>query len=241
MYEFEARIRYSEVDFNGKLTWMSLLNYFQDTSTFQSEDLSVGVRFLTKQGFAWVLNAWQIDVVRLPELADHVILGTIPYEIKGFMGFRNFYMKDKKTGEMLAVANSIWTLMDIKNMRPSRVTQEMKDAYKQEPKLEMEYLDRKILFTSDGRYQEPVEVKPHHLDTNHHVNNGQYVQMALEYLPEDFKIKRLRAEYKKSALLSDRIVPVVYTQSSGIGVSLKTQDGEVFTNVEFQGEHKDFK
>lgn len=236
MYEFEARIRYSEVDLEGKLTWMALLNYFQDTSTFQSEDLSVGVRFLTKQGFAWVLNAWQIDVVRLPELADHVILGTIPYEIKGFMGFRNFYMKDKNTGEILAMANSIWTLMDINAMRPSRVTQEMKDAYNKEPKLDMEYLDRKILFTGEGKTEETIEVKAHHLDTNHHVNNGQYVQMALEFLPENFKIKRLRAEYKKSALLSDLIVPVVYKQPDGIGISLKTQDGDVFTNVEFQGE-----
>ena len=39
MYQFQSRIRYSEVDSEGRLTMASLINYFQDCSTFQSEDL----------------------------------------------------------------------------------------------------------------------------------------------------------------------------------------------------------
>ena len=43
MYTFESRIRYSETDSEGKLTIASLINYFQDCSTFQSQDLGLGV------------------------------------------------------------------------------------------------------------------------------------------------------------------------------------------------------
>lgn len=42
MYEMKARIRYSEVGTDGKLMLSALVNYFQDCSTFQSEDLGVG-------------------------------------------------------------------------------------------------------------------------------------------------------------------------------------------------------
>ena len=57
-------------------------------------------------------------------------------------------------------------------------------------------------------------MKHHHLDTNHHVNNGQYVSMAREYIPEEFTVHQLRVEYKKQAVLGDTIVPWV-SQEAG--------------------------
>lgn len=233
MYEFDARIRFSEVDVDGKLTVSSLLNYFQDTSTFQSEDEGVGTLYLQKHSLAWVLNYWQIDVVKLPVLCDKVKVGTIPYEIKGFLGKRNFYMRDAETGEMLAKANSIWTLMDIDKMKPCRVPDEIADVYELSDRLDMEYTDRKVRFDGQGDEREEIIVRKHHLDTNHHVNNGQYVQMAMEYLPEEAVIQRLRVEYKKSALLNDRIVPIVYKDTSKLGVELCADAKETYANVEF--------
>ena len=35
MYEFDSRVRYSEVDHHGTMTVPALINYFQDCSTFQ--------------------------------------------------------------------------------------------------------------------------------------------------------------------------------------------------------------
>ena len=67
MYEMKARIRYSEVGTDGKLMLSALVNYFQDCSTFQSEDLGVGVQHLKEQHGAWLMNFWQIQVSRYPE------------------------------------------------------------------------------------------------------------------------------------------------------------------------------
>ena len=39
MYQYQTRIRYSELDESGHLRPEALLDYFQDCSTFQSEDL----------------------------------------------------------------------------------------------------------------------------------------------------------------------------------------------------------
>ena len=43
MYAFDSRIRYSETDSEGYLTLDALLNYFQDCSTFHSEDVGLGI------------------------------------------------------------------------------------------------------------------------------------------------------------------------------------------------------
>lgn len=38
-YEFEGKVRYSEIDHRATMTLPALINYFQDCSTFQSEQL----------------------------------------------------------------------------------------------------------------------------------------------------------------------------------------------------------
>ena len=74
MYTFESRIRYSETDSEGKLTMASLIDYFQDVTIFQSEDIGKGVDYLKEQHLVWVLSAWQIVVERYPKLCEKVTI-----------------------------------------------------------------------------------------------------------------------------------------------------------------------
>lgn len=233
MYSFESRIRYSEAGSDGRLTLLGLLNYFQDCVTFHSEDLEVGVEYLSELHGVWVMNFWQIDVDRYPEFGEHVKILTHPYDFKLCLGSRNFGMHDE-SGERVAVANTLWTFLNTDTGRPMKPTEEMLEKYVIEPPYEMEYLDRKIVFEGEGEKMEPVEVRGHHLDTNQHVNNAQYVSVACDYLPEGFVIRRMRATYHKSALLGDMLCPVVYRGKEGcIGVSLCDESGKPYANVEF--------
>ena len=43
MYTFKSRVRYSEIDADGRLGILGMMNYLQDGSTFHSEDAGVGV------------------------------------------------------------------------------------------------------------------------------------------------------------------------------------------------------
>ena len=68
-YEFEGKIRYSEIDETGCLSLAGLVNYFQDVSTFQSEELGIGVEYLTERHQAWILSSWQIVIDHLRSCA----------------------------------------------------------------------------------------------------------------------------------------------------------------------------
>lgn len=234
-YTFEGKIRYSETDSEGRLTLSSLLNYFQDCSTFQSEMLGVGWKYMKEKGLVWVLSAWQIEVERYPVLCEEVEIGTMPYEFKGFLGSRNFFMKDKD-GRYLAKANSLWSLLNTENMKPVAVPADMVDRYGLEPRLEMDYVSRRITVPKGGVQGEAITVKKHHLDTNHHVNNGQYVNMAMDCLPEGFgaeKIRQLRAEYKMQAFLDDVLHPYIAEDGDAVSISLRSAEGKPYVNVEF--------
>lgn len=236
-YTFDGKIRYSETDSEGRLTLSSLLNYFQDCSTFQSEMLGLGVKYMKEKGLVWVLSSWQIVVERYPVLCEEVEIGTMPYEFKGFIGSRNFFMKDRE-GKYLAKANSLWSLLSTETMKPVMAPKDMVEQYGLEPKLEMDYASRKIAVPEGGMQGETIIVKKHHLDTNHHVNNGQYVNMAMDCLPEGFLAKRgirqLRAEYKMQAFLGDVLYPYLVEAEDGMIVSLRNEEGKSFVNVEFK-------
>ena len=233
MYAFDGRIRYSETDSEGKLTLDALLNYFQDCSTFHSEDVGLGIAYMKEIGQVWVLSAWQIVVNRYPKLGDKVKIVTLPYELKAFLGYRNFAMLDEQ-GEYLAKANSLWSLLDIRNGKPVMVNEAMQKGYGIDEKLEMDYAPRKITVPQGGELREPVVVKKHHLDTNHHVNNGQYVNIAMEYLPDDFMIHQMRAEYKKQAFLDDVLHPYVVQTENGYIICLQDENGKPYVSVDFQ-------
>lgn len=234
MYTFDSRVRYSEVGEDGLLSLQSLLDYFQDCSTFHSEDIGLGMNYLKEKGQVWLLSAWQICIARYPRLSERIVIGTAPYAFKSFMGYRNFLMQTRE-GEALAWANSIWTLLDAETMRPAKPGEEMLAGYALEERYPMEYAPRKIAIQGEGRRMESFTVKPHHLDTNHHVNNGQYVRMAMDFIPGEFRIGQLRVEYKSQAVLGDEIFPVVTMGEDGgrCIVSLNRTDQTPYSIVEF--------
>lgn len=220
------------MDEYGRLTLTSILNYFQDCSTFHSEAVGMGMKKLRKQHRGWVLSSWQIDVDRYPEHGEELVVETWPYDFKGFLGMRNFLLSTCQ-GEILCRANTLWSFVDADTGVPVKLNAENISAYELEPRLEMEYTPRKIKLPAEGEGKENFPVQKHHLDTNHHVNNSQYIQMAMEYLPEDFEIRRMRAEYKMQARLGDRIYPWVSMDGKCCTVSLNQEDGKPYAVVEF--------
>jgi len=236
MYTFDSRVRFSETDASDRLSMAGIVNYFQDCSTFQSEDLGVGLAYLRSKKIVWVINSWQIEVVSYPVLGDRITVATKPYELKGFLGLRNFQLLDPQ-GQPLVNASSIWSLISTETFKPVAIPQEVLDRYCLEPRVEMEYLPRKIKVPAEGETFPPILVQPCHLDANHHMNNGQYVSLAMGYLPEGFHPTGLRTEYRQQAFLGDEMTPVLSRVPQGLILSWMGRDGKAIAVVEFRGEN----
>ena len=98
----------------------------------------------------------------------------------------------------------------------------------------MEYAPRKIDLPREWQEKEPFPVRKYHIDTNEHVNNCQYVQMALEALSEEITVRQVRVEYKKSAVYKDIIRPWVASEDGRIVVLLGDADGKPYAVVELK-------
>lgn len=232
MYKLNSKVRYSESGSKGKLTYHALLNYLQDASTFHSEELGERGADLFAQNMAWVLSFWQICIDDMPQNSADICVKTWPYSTKGLLGLRNFCVENA-AGEPIVKANSIWVLIDPRTGRPIRITDEVSSHYPDEPKLEMDYCDRKIAIPEVYEEKESIVVPGYFIDTNKHMNNAKYVMVAEEYLPEDFDVKEIRVEYKLAAIQGDMIVPRVTLTEESMTVVLVDAAGDVYATILF--------
>lgn len=232
MYTFDSRVRFSEINHHkGFLDLTSIINYYQDCSTFQSEDLNIGFEYLQGINRVWLLNSWQVQIKKPVKLGDYITIGTWPYDFNGCYGYRNFIMKNQE-GDVLNVANSIWVYVDTLTGRPTRVPEDI-GGYKIEAPFPMEYADRKIKLPDKMTNHPVFPVVKSNIDSYNHVNNGQYIKMAEEFLPEDFNVSGFRVEYKKQAILTDTILPKVGRNEKLYTVALCNTKEQPYAIIEF--------
>ncbi|MDE7477842.1 MAG: acyl-[acyl-carrier-protein] thioesterase [Lachnospiraceae bacterium] len=232
MYTYEMNAGYSDMDASLRMTVPAILDCFQDSAIFESENGKITVEYLYNRHIVWVLNSWQIVIDRRPKLNEKISIATVPYGVKGFMGYRNFTMADKD-GTVIVKAASIWTLVDIEKQCPSKPTKELLDGYEMGPKIDMEYAPRKIALLGEGEVQERFRVRRYQIDSNQHMNNVAYVKLAMETIPEDVEIRELRVEYKKAAHFGDEVEATVIKAEDKHQVALKDTEGDIYAVVEF--------
>jgi acyl-ACP thioesterase len=167
-----------------------------------------------------------------------ITLGTWAYDFSGFYGYRNFIMKDSEQ-EVLAVANSIWVYIDVETGKPIRIPKDyaITSGYGMEPPYPMFYAQRKVEFPDEYMIHPSITVIKSNIDSYNHVNNGQYIKIAEEYLPDHFMIQTMRVEYRKQAVLGDLLIPMISKTSDSYTVALSDTSQKPYAIIEFRGKY----
>lgn len=235
-YTFRARVRYSECDSDGILTPFSIVNYMQDCSTFQSEHLGLGVDYLKKVHRAWLLSAWHIIIDRYPRFGETIEAGTFAYEFKGIYGMRRFFLR-AENGDYLVRADSLWFQYDTEHRLPVKPEEAMAEPYLRGKEAEdpgmppLEKAVRKLPLPKGAKAGLPITVLPHFLDSNQHVNNARYIDLAEEAAGAQ-RPREIEAAYQHAAVLGDVITPYVgKKENDSLTVNLAMPDGKPYAVV----------
>ena len=238
MYKMEGRIRYSECGGDNKLKISSIINYFQDCTTQNSEQKGVGHTYLKEKKRAWILNSWQVYINRYPETGEQIEVSTWATGFNGILGPRDFCMKDAE-GKILACAHTLWVYVNTETGRPTKPEDEEIRVYEVEEPLPIASVSRKIKFPDELTVVDTFPVHKYHIDTNHHVNNSKYVELACEALPENYRVTSFRVEYKKAAVYGDVMVLKSAREEDRIVAGLCDEEGNPYAVVEFVGEYEE--
>ncbi len=227
-YSFKSRIRYSETDKNLKLTFPTMLDYFQDTSTFHGEDNNLPLSLLYARKLAWVLTGWQVRLIKPLGLTDIATFSTWAYYFKRNIGLRNYVMSDE-SGRLCTVAETQYVLMNLEKQLPERIPLDLVSGYSLEPDAHIETgLSRKIVNLKPEEELVPIPVRKYMIDSNNHVNNSQYIKTAMSFLPEDFSFNTFRAEYKRQGRLGDVLYPFKSELDDGLQIKMYDENHELY-------------
>lgn len=234
MYLVEDRVWYSDINKNGNLGVVPLVDHFQNGAYANAADLGHSVSNLEKDKKAWLLASWNIYIKRYPKLDEKITLGTGPHGFKGIMGYRNNCMWDANE-ELIAWAEAIWFFFDGNCGKPVRPAPEDSfERYKLITPIEMEHEPRKIFLPEDMKTYPERKVDWRTIDTNQHVNNSQYIGIALDVLDRFMEPSHIRVEYVKAAVEGDIIIPRVGDNNGRIVVDLSNPSGQTYAAVEFE-------
>ena len=232
MYSLNYKVTTSTCDSDGKLKLYSALQMMQDCSEMWI-DSEQGVKdYFEKENMAQLLASRQVEVIRRPSFKEELTVTTSVYGMKSMFGFRNTFIYDAE-GLPCYRTWSMGAFVDKGTGKLKKVDDQTISTMLLEPKLNMNYKDRRIILPKEGgTVLAPVAVQRADIDYNKHVNNANYIRMAMELLPEGFEVKGLRVEYRVPARLNDQLVPTVYQQDELFIVALNIGN-DVSTIIEF--------
>lgn len=256
MYSFNSRVRFSECDEAGLLSVPAAIDYLQDCSTFHSEAIDRGPAHIKETGLAWLLAAWEVEFIRRPHFGEEITVYTWATSFKGLFARRNFMIceaADTECEHPLVRADSSWFMFDASKQRPIRVPETESAPYLEDtPALDMPPIQRALRVEGEGTAVSPVVVTGAHLDTNHHVNNAQYISIALgalEELDHEMAAKAAGIDkpyimdvyYATAAKLGDTIYPHVHkveddeASAAAIYITLDNEEDKPYATVRLRG------
>ncbi|MDR2627179.1 MAG: hypothetical protein LBC40_04010 [Dysgonamonadaceae bacterium] len=240
MYRLKTRVCASHTDARGRLKLVSAIDMMQDCSQMWWESEPKAEKFFKESNIAQMLVFRQAGIRRVPIYGEKLCTETRVWEMKPFMGYRNTVIYDE-AGEPCIESWSIGVFVNLETGRPEKLPPEVLGSMKIDPRLEMEYLSKKIaLPPCSAEKLPPVKVSRGDIDFNRHMNNARYVQTALELLPPGFEITRFRIEYKMPAKYGDLLYPEIISGGGNQYIVLNNVEENLkpWAIMEFCGEEK---
>ncbi len=187
------------------LTLPGLIHMWTDTSIMHYNAV---YRPEEDDGKVWMVYSWDIQIERFPLAHSRVKTVTFPYEYNRFFAKRNFLLLDEEDN-ILAYADSVWLLVDVKKKRPGRIDGRIFDhfgeteAFYEKPRPKLKEL---------ATYSHQKELSPRQtdIDSNHHVNNAAIIdwfnEVNVDYVAETSGLSSFIIVYEKQIFRDDHPV-----------------------------------
>ena len=183
--------RFGDCDIRKNASLYAVMKLVSELAGEDYERRGLGYEYLLQYGQALLLSRMRFKFSRMPVHTEEVLAVTWERFDKGPFFYRDFELKSQ-SGEVLVSGSSQWVLVDIISreiLRPSSLAEGKRQT---DPKKsdcpECEKLKKTEALPILG--QRPVYYSD--LDGNSHVNNAVYGKIAVDFLPEEIRQKKIK-------------------------------------------------
>ena len=225
IFEFPARVSYSDITDDYSLTLTGAMRMMQEAAIVHSNQTKFSVFNTHETHLSWMLVRWRARMVGQARWNDNLTVRTWPHTMERVTSDRCFEIVDAN-GAPVAIGESTWILVNSETHRAARVTPEVVEAY---PLVDREVFDSPLLqpVMEEGEVTYRCRVQRRDIDTQHHVNNLVYLDYAKQALPEDVyqrPFREIGVKYSRQMLLGDEVRCVYYHADGCHLVDIRSED-----------------
>ena len=206
VYKLDWKIGFNDCYSNGKLSYISLIKFLQDSAMYHAESSGFGIDVMKKNNQAWVITRFSLEVLDLPELDDSVRVETWISFVRGAFSNREYvlYLNDRA----IAMATSNMTVI---NFVERKIEKLQLDTGKMQFNSQMATRKKamKININEEFNKLSSFEVKFSALDMIQHVSNLKYIEWVFDNV--DYKkilksqLNTITVNYIKELKLNDDV------------------------------------
>lgn len=228
--EKKYRVKISEVGKNAQMTNKALLGLFEDVACIHSDKIGYGVVDTEVTNIAWLVIEWKLKIIKRPKYGEEVIAKTWSKQAKKCYAFRDFELTDEN-GQIIAIATSKWVLINVKKGKIEKAEGEVHGKYEPEPEKKVFENESFEKISEPEKYEKEMtyKVRRADIDTNNHMHNLNYIELANEILPEEIydegESNNIRITYKKEIKFTETVKIKYGTKDEKNIICIKSEDG----------------
>lgn len=228
LFEDTFKMGLKDIGIDNLIKNRAMLEILENIAAYHSDLVGFGANDTTKIKLTWILLDWKLEIKNRPKYGQDIKVVTWSRTANKFFTYRDFEIYSN--GELVAIASSKWTLINIEKRKMTRITEDIIDKYKPEDRHvfdnpDIDKLEVPEKFTSEVEYT----VIRKDIDINKHMHNLYYLDLAYEALPEDVyqedrPFDNVRIMYKKEIMFGDTVKCQYVKEKNKHIVVIKSQD-----------------
>lgn len=234
--EYNYNSTLEDLDINRKFELFSIFKILENAGSTHSDKANDNVIKSTNNGKAWVLTDWYAELDSYPFEKDKVkVITWSEPKNQNFIVGRDYelYINDKIAGK----ATSRWVILDINTGRPVKIEDDLISQYEPENKYVFTEIKLpKIAIPESYSATKEIPLRRTDIDYNGHVHNLNYINFAMEVLPEDVyknrNFKHIHITYRLAVMPDENIcAKYAFTDNRHI-VNIFNDKDELKTQIE---------
>ncbi|MDW3650574.1 MAG: thioesterase [Bacteroidia bacterium] len=213
------QVKAHEIDFKSRMSVPALINNMQEAAWNSAESLGASVARLQEDGISWVLTRLKLEIERLPRHREYYYVESWPSGGERSFVYRDYRVYDEND-VCIAKATSTWLVFDLETRRMIRIPDWLQSLTGlPRGQNAMEIASGKIPPVKSSEEAESFPLRWHDIDTNQHLSNTYYFQIAIEGLPfkvlSEQNLKSIDLNFRSESTWGDKLLSAVEDLGDG--------------------------
>ena len=207
IYTKDWRVEFNDCYSNGRISYVTLSRYLQDTAGYHAEEGGFGIHDMVANNQSWVLTRFAMEVDKLPKLGDIVTVKSWISFVKGAFSNREYevFVGDKQ----IVRATSSWTVINFVKRQVEHLKMDT-SQFKFRNEIAVEHAANRIHLDVEFKEVSSLDVRFSALDMVQHVSNLKYLDWTFDNVdPQKIlksKLKKITVNYIKELNLNDKVL-----------------------------------